>query len=146
MTQFDCSSVDDEKEEGGKRYKKVIKKVKKQRPITKGAGGTLSKGFARQHRRAKKPKYFVEGQPIDPKSREDNKKALEASTKFKAMKFADAMKKFDRLKPDVEKLLKTRKITDRVQEVEKLAKNIMEKNDYERFPPEAIIAWANESV
>ena len=144
---------DDEKEEGGKRYKKVVKKVKKQRPkagsgdeITKGAGGTLSKGFERSHTKAKKPKNTTEGQPIDPKSREDNKKALEASTKFKAMKFADAMKKFDSLKPDVEKLQKTTKITDRVQEVEGLAKQITEKNDYERFPPEAIIALANESV
>ena len=136
-----------------KVVKKVIKKVKKQRPkagsgdeITKGAGGTLSKGFERSHTKAKKPKSTTEGQPIDPKSREDNKKALEASTKFKAMKFADAMKKFDSLKPEVAKLLKTTKIAVRVREVDRLAKDIIATNDYDRFPPEAIIAWATESV
>ena len=130
--------------------------VNKQRPnarsrgIIGGAGGKLGKGVTRHCTMAniKRPKC-IEGQPINPKSREDNRKALAASTKFTKLRFAAAMQKFQSLKqnsPDMGRLQRTAKITDRIQEVEYLAKEIQKRNDYKLFPPDAIISWATESM
>eukprot|EP00484_Ammonia_sp_Unknown_P027598 CAMPEP_0197036334 /NCGR_PEP_ID=MMETSP1384-20130603/13870_1 /TAXON_ID=29189 /ORGANISM="Ammonia sp." /LENGTH=1659 /DNA_ID=CAMNT_0042466507 /DNA_START=112 /DNA_END=5091 /DNA_ORIENTATION=+ len=125
---------DDEKIEDGKKYKKVVKTVTKERPkpgsgveYTKGAGGVIGpKGGAdRKAHKNKKPKKFSEGQGIDAKMLEDNKKALEAVEKFKPVKQADAYKKLDAWIGKVaDGLAKGTKIGDRLKAMEEAHKNL----------------------
>ena len=119
--------------EGGKKYKKVIKKVTKQRPkagsgqeYKKGAGGKLEPGgVEKKKNKCKKPKKVEENKPIDSKSLEDNKKALEAAGKFKAANTQATFKKLDTwCKNDVDSLKKTAKISERVKTLEPIAKDL----------------------
>jgi len=150
---------DDEKEENGKRYKKVVTTVTRTRPkpvpgakYKKGPGGILTKGdqkgFQRTTKKLKKAKKVPpDGEFIDKKELEDNKKALDFSTKFKALSFYQSMDKFrDFLQGDDQKSLqKTTKITDRVTAVEALVKDIEKKGDWDKHY-DAIIGLAGESM
>ena len=153
--------ADDEKMENGKKYKKIIKKVTKTRPkagsgqeYTKGAGGKIMAGdkdspFDRKFKLpkgTKKPKV-PEGQAIDKKALEDNKKALEAAGKYKACNTKSTFDKFkDIVKgDDAESLKKTAKITERIKMAEEVSKDIMKGKKWSQ-QYDAIIGLAAETM
>eukprot|EP01084_Bolivina_argentea_P004584 8724_1 len=140
--------------EGGKKYKRVIKKVKKEVPkagsgkeFSKGIGGILSpEGVEKKKNKAKKPKKVEEGKPIDSKSLEDNRKALDAATKFKAVNAQNAFKKLDKYcKDDLDSLKKTAKITERVKALEPIAADIKKDGKWDDIY-DSIIGLASETM
>jgi len=147
---------DDEKEENGKRYKKVVTRITRTRPKTgcefeTGSGGKLNRGFVRcagSKVDAVRPRMAVHHhQFIDSKSLENNRKALGHGAKFQAISFSKAMKTFAGFVDDDEaqSLRKETKVRHRVHAVESVAAEIERAAKWDQHY-DAIIALAAESM
>merc|ERR1712228_166606 len=91
----------------------------------------------------KKPK-FTEGSPIDSKSLEDLKKAIDAGSKFKECNAANAMKSLDNfVKNDADDLKSSAKITARVKAMGPIAEELTKAN-VGKDKMDAIIGLAKE--
>eukprot|EP01083_Nonionella_stella_P148428 469767_1 len=151
--------AEDEKEENGQLFKKVVRRVTKQRVIsgskktlTKGHGGRLCpEGFIRRRTKAKLPKakYLNEYRPMQARCLEDNKKALAAAQKFTPCTVRTAFKKLDFwIQKDADSLKKTAKIRERIATMERIAEEMNCENNSINWNViyDAIIALASETM